>query len=411
MKALFHSTLNTHTPPRIIRLALSCAAVIAAGCSPAGDEARAHHWSKASSFDIVVSEGVLHFLYGIEPEGSRSPEFFHVHSVDGGNSWSAPAAIPTAHGIPGNHKRGNDPQLAARGNRIAALWTADGDGPWGSGPLAIAVSHDGAETWTPFPGPPAMPGEEDAGFRFPAVTLDDDFLHAVWIHALDDERSLRYARFSFSSETWSATLTIDPEICACCWNRLEIAPDGTLFALYRDHNPSDMALAVSRDQGQTWEKRGHAGSFAWQFEGCPHVGGGLVLLPGKNSPRLASTVWSGHENHSGAYILDSDDLGSSWSIAHALPAGRNTDLAAFGSGSLIAVWDQVENGTQSVFYATHTPGEDSWSAPVQVSPKDRRATHPRVVTEADTALILWSSENTSGSAATKTALISGQNRK
>src|SRR5690606_1793873 len=132
--------------------------------------------------------------------------------------------------------------------------------------------------------------------------------HAIWIHALEEARGLRHARLRFGADAWTTPTVIDPEICACCWNKLKVGKDGALFALYRDQEPSDMALATSSDGGRTWQRTGPAGNFNWEFNGCPHVGGGLTFASGdREESHLLATVWTGHPDTGGAYVLRSED--------------------------------------------------------------------------------------------------------
>ncbi len=397
----------------VMTAALFLGLLLASGCTAAREEPDPPLFENALTFDIVTTENGWHLIFGVPGnEDPQAPVLYHTWSEDRGVTWSTAVPLSIDHAPPGRHNRGNDVQLAARGDKLFAVWTARGDGPWGSGPLAMAFSLDRGETWTAGPAPtPASPAESEAGFRFPAITADDECLHAIWIHALGDERSLRYSRLNFDTMRWSDPLTVDPTICACCWNELAIAPDGAVVALYRDHNPSDMALATSHDQGQTWIKNGHVGAFDWQFEGCPHVGGSLVLQPGDSSPVILASVWSGHPDHTDAYIFQSTDGGRYWELSRRLPAGRNTDLAAFSSGAVIAVWDRLENGTQSVFQSTYSPDTGSWSDAVRVSPDGVRSTHPRLVTADGSALILWSTESEDGSPKIKTALIDRPSRR
>jgi hypothetical protein len=362
------------------------------------------HFRFATCFDVVEEAGTIHLLYGLPGEGEdEALRFFYTRLEEGGQSWSEPVAIHTAHALPGRHHRGNDPQLAVAGDRLMAVWTAIGGGPWGSGPLATSLSSDGGRSWLPGPAPGEAPVSDEIGFRFPAVAAGADAFHAIWIHAEGEERSLRHARLAFGSGAWAPPSVIDPRICACCWNRLKVGGDGSLYALYRDQEPSDMGFAVSQDDGRTWETRGHAGSYDWRFEGCPHVGGGLAVAGGSvaDSPVLLATVWTGHEGHHGAYILRSDDAGRSWEKT-ANPGGqvwgnRSTDVTFVSPGTAVAVWDEPgEEGERHVLLAHSSDSGLSWSKPGKVSPKGRYSTHPRVVASGGQALVFWSDQEPDG---------------
>ncbi|MEX2381016.1 MAG: sialidase family protein [Opitutales bacterium] len=351
----------------------------------------------ASCFDVVATEERVHLLFG-QPAGREGDDlaFFYTRSDNSGAAWSDPVRVFVDHAPPGRHGRGNDPRLAVSGDLLMAAWTARGEGPWGSGALAAGISSDGGKTWKAAPAPVAPGAGPEAGYRFPATAADEHAFHAVWIHAEGEERSLRYAQLPFGEDRWSEPVVIDPHICACCWNTLTISEDGALVALYRGQDPSDMGLAISRDRGGSWDVSGPVGAFDWDFNGCPHVGGGLAAGPGAGGAMsILASVWTGHPEHAGGYLLRSEDSGRSWErtgeLGRGSQKGRNTDLA-IGTGALATVaWDQpVEDESgQAIFIATSDNAGSSWDVPLRLSPLNERATHPRVLVIGNRALVFW----------------------
>jgi hypothetical protein len=372
--------------------------------------------------------------------------------------------------------RGDDPRIAARGNRMMALWTARGDGPFGSGPLATALSDDGGRTWRAGPTPVAEPlpaslvsahvrraatlpalgadaahaaappaaadgsaagrprptnpshaghagsgqgsgkgaaGATGPGYRFPAAAAGADAFHVVWIHAAGEERSLRHARLPFGAAAWSEPTVVDPHICACCWNALKVERDGTVLALYRDQQPSDMSLAVSRDAGRTWENAGRAGRFDWSFDGCPHVGGGVATVSSDGGAgQVLATVWTGKAGSVGTYVLSRAGDGT-WSRPAPLTSGdapgRNTDVAAKpGAQSAAAAWDQAApEGGQCVFVTVTSDGGRTWSAR-RLSPTGENASYPRVVPLRDRFLVLWTSHAQDGATSMRVKAVAAE---
>jgi hypothetical protein len=434
--------------------ALSIAFLLGQGCSdadPSGSRgaagapttrsalSRDHTFPGVVACDVAESGGALHLLLGT-PAGEDPKRFVIAvtRSDDGGATWSDPVTLPTAHAPPGRMHRGDDPQIAAHGDRLMALWTARGDGPFGSGPLATALSDDGGRTWRPGPSPAARPlppeltppkpkpatgpteavkkphaaHGSDPGYRFPATAAGADGFHVVWIHAAGDERSLRHALLPPGASDWSEPSVVDPHICACCWNEIRVEPDGTLLALYRDQQPSDMGLAVSRNGGRTWEHAGRAGAFDWNFDGCPHVGGGVATVApaaGEGRSVLAS-VWTGKSGATGAYVVRGGVNGN-WATPSPLGTadarGRNTDLAALpGTATAAAVWDQpAAEGGQSVYVAFTTDGGRSWGAPRRLSPPGENASYPRIVPAGNRFLVLWTTYAQDGAVALRTLTV------
>jgi hypothetical protein len=383
-----------------------------------------------STFDVAESGNNVHVLIGMPiREGGKDIALSHIRTDDGGASWLETVPIPTAHAPPTKLHRGDDPQIAVSGDRVLALWTARGDGPFGSGPLATALSDDGGHTWRAGPSPAAQPlppgsapprasatpasshkhagtTATGAGYRFPAAAAGPEGFHVVWIHAVGDERSLRHAMLPFGATEWSPATIVDPHICACCWNELKVAPDGTLMVLYRDQQPSDMVLARSRDGGRTWHSAGRAGEFDWRFDGCPHVGGGIAILSDP-TPAVLATAWTGKASGTGAYVVQRDCSGE-WSAPTPLStegaAGRNTDVAATGQAAAV-VWDQLGGDGQVIYAAMSTNGGSGWSSPRQVSRPGQNAGYPRVVPVGNRFLALWTVYGPDGTVSLQTQVL------
>lgn len=351
--------------------------------------------AQASCFDVMAWQGSVHVLFGQTsgPEG-EDLTFHHIRSDTFGRTWSAPVAVPSSHARPGQHHRGNDPQLAVYGDRVLAVWTAQGAGPFGSGPLGASLSLDGGATWKPIPVPQVSQGHHEAGYRFPALAADANGFHVIWIHAAGAERSLRYSRFRLEQQAWSEPTVIDPQICACCWNRLATTEDGRLVALYRDIAPSDMGVATSEDGGTSWQLQNPAGDFDWFFQGCPHVGGGLsVTLPGEKRMNILTSIWTGHSDRAGAHAFTSADQGANWispQWASGPPRkGRATDVTSRPDGWALMVWDQPDGDGSAVFGAISKDGGLHWQKAERMSPKGRPGTYPRAINTAQGFWVFW----------------------
>ena len=369
----------------------------------------------ASCFD-VARDGTnrIHLLYG-QPGTGGALSLYHRHADARAQGWSASVAIPTAHAPPGSHHRGNDPQLAVAGAHVMAIWTAKGGGPYGSGPIGIAFSADGGATWDPGPVPAvATEGEEKTGYRFPAAVAGPEGFHLIWIHAAGNERSLRHSRLSYGAKRWTTPVTIDPEICACCWNVLKVDANGTLWALYRDDQPRDLALASSRDGGRTWSQHGSVGQFNWKFVGCPHVGGGLGAMTGAAAGGgfLVASVWTGHTTAGAAYALTSRDGGKTWPTRIHLGTdgaeGRHTDTAALGNDRAAAVWDQISPDGATVYLRQTADGGQTWSEPRRLSAAGTKALHPRLVPGDDCFVAFWSEPESAQKSRLKLTVFPGQ---
>lgn len=348
------------------------------------------HLQNVASFDVYLDRNRLHAVFLATATDTKTPYAAYLHSDDGGWHWSAPQAIAPSADRPIESKAGNDIQIAASGENLLAVWQATGELP-GMGPLAAAYSTDGGQTWLAG----AKPTGSDADQSHPDLLADTDGrFHAVWLDDREENgyQGLRYARSSDAGQHWELAQTIDDTSCSCCWNRLATGADGGINVLYRDMVPRDMALAQSADFGATWRRAGSVGAFGWQFDGCPHNGGGLALADDRS---LHSVVWTGAENRVGLYHMQSNDNGASWTPPQRLGEGPafHADIAA-GSGRLVVVWDALGPEGSRVYFSESADSGRSWLPARQISPA--AASFPRIVATPKGFLAMWLEQSPAG---------------
>jgi hypothetical protein len=377
---------------------------VAAGCRrDPGDHAHAAgHGTHAAasgvtSLDVYADRGAVHLLIGTERDGRVRLNY--LRSDDEGRTWSEPVRVDEGGPRPHGPVRGNDAQIAASGENLLAVWTTAGTGFMGSGPLATAVSRDGGRTWAPAQNPADDGSTAGHGF-VDAVADEDGSFHLVWLDGRSGRQGLIYARSDDGGKTWGRNRVLDPETCECCWSTL-LADSGRINVLYRDKSPRDMKIVSSTDRGRTWSAPEPVDGFQWEFDGCPHVGGGLSV---DADGRLHATAWTAREGVRGLhhYIGTPGEprwrpLETNWS-----DAARHSDLASAGR-SLARVWD----AQGAVFVAISRDSGESWSEPRRLSAKEASATHPRVVSAGKTLLVFWTELGGNGSATWRFAPIGG----
>jgi hypothetical protein len=343
------------------------------------------------SLDVAVDGSTIHLLLGDYHPETKLPALQHLRSTDGGATWSKPVRVDAGATAPKSPHRGMDAQLGASGQRLIALWGTAGTGLFGSGPIATALSEDGGATWKPGPNPADDGTTTGHGFVDIAADSSGTF-HLVWLDSRDGKQGLRYAQSKDGGQSWSKNATLKADTCECCWNTLAVGTDGSVHALFRDKNPRDMAVISSTDRGVHWSDPAKVGRFNWDFQGCPHVGGGLIA----RGSALHALVWTGATGHSGAYHLSSPDRGQSWSAPQRLgdADARRGDLASTGAQSLAAVWDRVSDGESTVFASTSANDGQTWTEPKQLSAKGVNAAYPRVVAVAGGYRVFWTESAT-----------------
>lgn len=334
-----------------------------------------------TSFDVTVNNGVIHTLVA-----GANNRIRYLHSDDG-EQWSE--AVDVANNIQSIAVRGNDVQLAATGDNLVAIWQTKGELP-SMGPMVSYYSHDAGKTWHAGTNPAVDNNGDQA--HIDVIADKQGIFHAVWLADPEENgyQSLRYARSIDGGEHWQASQKLDDSTCSCCWNTFAVSPNGELNILYRDANPRDMALMQSVNNGETWQRTSTVGRFNWQFEGCPHIGGGLAI---SDDNTLYSTVWTGIDGKAGLYTLHSSDNGKTWSAPQSLGGLASHSDIAVNKQQVMAIWDEREPDGASIFSAQSQNGGVTWSAPKRLSVTGSMTTHPRVVATPSGFLALWTEKH------------------
>jgi hypothetical protein len=335
------------------------------------------------SFDVTVNDGVLHALLASKSSEKSPVVIRYLHSEDNGTHWSEAVTLSNdSHAIA---TRGNDVQLAVAGEHLVALWQIQGELP-AMGALVSYYSQDGGKTWRQG----NNPAVDTNGDQSHADLLADQqgMFHSVWLADPDENgyQSLRYARSVDGGIHWQPPMKLDDSTCSCCWNTLAVAPSGAINILYRDMKPRDMAVMQSTNHGETWQRVSTVGEFNWQFDGCPHIGGGLAIA---DDNTLYSTVWTGLDTKAGLYTLRSNDNGKTWTQPQPLGKLASHSDIAVQQKQVAAVWDEREPDGMGIFVAKSQDGGTTWSEPKRLSEKTIIATHPRIVATTQSFVALW----------------------
>jgi hypothetical protein len=186
--------------------------------------------------------------------------------------------------------------------------------------------------------------------------------------------------------SWGTKQIVDDETCTCCPNNL-ITASGKRYVIYRDAVPRDMGLASASAEDASWQQHGHVGQFAWYFNGCPHVGAGLIAT----GERLHATVWTGHPEWLGVYYLRSEDGGQSWSTPQRFgnKHARNSDIATLDAKHLLAVWATTQENTFSIVARRSDDSGQTWQSPQTVRQSATPVSWPRVVAIPSGFRVFW----------------------
>lgn len=357
--------------------------------------------SGVNSLDVFGEGNKVHLLLG-DYQADGKPHLLYQVSEDAGANWSAPVRVDAGMTPPSSPHRGMDSQIAASGQNVIVVWMTKGTGLFDSGPMVTSVSHDGGKTWKQGPNPADDKLTTGHGFT-DIVTDEKGNFHLVWLDSRDGKQGLRYARSSNGGKKWDKNLTLKKETCECCWNKLAVGPAGPLV-LFRDKDPRDMALVSSLDGGKKWSKQTTVGKFDWNFNGCPHVGGGLTVQPQDNKTLVHSLVWTGLAGKSGVYHVATEDNGKTWGEAHKLGTddARRGDIAA-NAKSVCAVWEEKDDGVTVLKHSASQDGGKTWSPVEKISEAGNSAAYPRIISTGKGFRAFWTETDANGKGVWKSA--------
>ncbi len=333
-----------------------------------------------TSFDIYKDGETLHTLIsGLKTEKDTIQTVSYLQSTDNGKNWSIPVEIPMSLSEV-LASRGNDVQIAAKGENLVAIWQTQGGIP-NSGALMSVYSHDAGKTWLVGKNP-AIDNFGDQS-HIDLIADNKGIFHTVWLADPEENgyQSLRYARSIDNGENWKTPIKLDDSSCSCCWNTLAVSQNDELHVLYRDMNPRDMTMLSSSDNGITWKNKRTVGEFNWHFDGCPHVGGGIAFDE-KND--FYASIWTGESSKSGLYTMNSitqRPIKISKNATH-------SDIALL-ENRVVVVWDEMSKDGTGIFLAESMDKGATWTVSHRLSANGVNSTHPRIVTTENNALILW----------------------
>ncbi|MEO1895090.1 MAG: sialidase family protein [Methylococcales bacterium] len=347
------------------------------------------------SLDVFKENNNIHILTGINDQDFSTLQY--QRSNDQGQSWTTPVNI-APQGTVFNFHRGNDSQVAAWGDNVVVAWMNRGyTNRHGSGPMSVAYSHDQGKTWGL--GEMAASRWKNGAHAFMALAANDKGMHFVWLDSRNGKQGLQYAHSTNGGETWKPETTLDAKTCYCCWNTLASDSHNNLYALYRDKEPSDMALIKVEPENGTPKRVARVGEFDWDFQGCPHVGGALAVHEQGNQVQLHAMVGTMKPEKAGLYYLSSADGGSHWSPEKRMGQGMavHSDIAVNDSGELLASWDVAGPMGMSIITRKSLDQGQTWLNETALSAPDVDATHPKVVAVNEGFLVFWTEKQEGGS--------------
>jgi BNR repeat-like domain len=257
--------------------------------------------------DPVSSNGV--YMLAVLGEGDSS-RLALLNSSDGGDSFDKPVWVSEPGGV--NSHGENSPALIVTLDVMYAAWNQGGDIR-----LARSLSWGGS-----FEKPVRIsdkPEKAFSGYVSIGVAPNGD-VYAVWIDTrestpTEDVYAIYMARSTDKGATFGKNIKVADHVCECCRPNVSFGPNNEVLVFFRNIYPGsirDMAVAVTRDGGNTFSAPVRIAEDNWKLEGCPDSG---IALARSGNRIYAAWLTEASPSLDGVRLTWSDDAGKSWAPA------------------------------------------------------------------------------------------------
>lgn len=306
-----------------------------------------HHLDADAREPMLVEhpDGTLFVAgYGRDvPTTEQAPRLWK--SADGGSTWSRVNVGTVAEGAKGN----SDVDLAVAGDGTLYFITMGFDRSVSAGThVAVGVSNDVGATWS------WTYLSRDPNVDRPWIKVTPGgTVHAIW----NDGSGVSHAVSADGGRSWAPMPKIHPRGGS---SHLAVGPAGELAVRITPVSASGQQfdedvelLAVSIDDGRTWQKHAPPGERDWSPDRSDRsvLNRWVEPLAWDNEGALYYLWSEGHDLRLGR----SSDLGATWetwSVANDDEAMLLPYLIGRGSGELAATWFSGEGGSLKINVAT-----------------------------------------------------------
>jgi Cu/Ag efflux protein CusF len=258
--------------------------------------------------------------------------------------------------------RGDQPSLAvAPDGSVYVVWTArvEAAGTHGTD-IYVSSSSDGGRT---FASEVKVNDDKATGAHgmHSLAVAKDGRIYVGWLdernvsqpmpsqkgegHHMENNRELFLAYSTDGGRTFSANRKVATEVCPCCKTSLAVAPDGTLYAGWRQVLPGSfrhIAVASSKDGGASFSSPVIVSDDRWMLQGCPVSGPSLSVDPSSGNLKV---LWyaAGEAHAPGLYLSESRDNARTFSPRQLISEQtvQGTPALAAGAKNAIALWQST----------------------------------------------------------------------
>lgn len=258
--------------------------------------------------------------------------------------------------------RGDPPSVAVTDRAVYVLWTARVEAQDKKGTdLYLSVSHDHGKTFGPATkvNDDTVPGAH--GMHSLAVPHDGR-IYVAWLdernieapkpsthaggHHMESNRDLFVAYSIDGGKTFSQNQRVASDACPCCKTALAVAPDGTVYAGWRQVLPGNfrhIAVASSTNGAASFSAPVIVSDDKWMLQGCPVSGPSLSVAANGD----LKVLWyaAGEGSAPGLYYTESHDKGRTFAARTQMAQENVKGTPAFASdrNRAIAIWQGSES--------------------------------------------------------------------
>jgi hypothetical protein len=156
-------------------------------------------------------------------------------------------------------------------------------------------------------------------------------------------------------KTFSSKTQVASDACPCCKTSLSVAPDGRIYASWRQVLPGNfrhIAVASSADQARTFSTPVIVSDDRWMLAGCPVSGSSLSV----SSDGTLQVLWyaDGQVGPTGVYRSESRDGGRSFTPRQLIAEGmtQGTPLILRQGDRAKAIWQRGQGTEANVVMAS-----------------------------------------------------------
>ena len=278
-----------------------------------------------------------------------------------GTAMAAPVRVNQQEGV-ATAWRGDPPSVAVTDRAVYVLWTARIEAQDKKGTdLYLSVSRDQGKTF----GPATKVNDDTVpathGMHSLAVPHDGR-IYVAWLderniqapkpsehaggHHMESNRDLFVAYSIDGGKTFSQKQKVASDACPCCKTSLAVAPDGTVYAGWRQVLPGNfrhIAVASSVNGAASFTAPVIVSDDKWVLQGCPVSGPSLSVAANGD----LKVLWyaAGEGAAPGLYYTESHDKGRTFAARTQLSQENVKGTPAFAGdrNRVIAIWQGLES--------------------------------------------------------------------